>query len=59
MIKMIRSMELLPGNEKLNKSTSLLGKGKSKRGTREKYKLLSDMEDMEKKKNIHVFLHEL
>ena len=58
-ISMIISTELLPGNEKLSKSTSPLGKGKSKRGTREKYKIISDMEYMEKKKNIHIFSHEL
>lgn len=52
-------MELCPGNEKLSKSASPLGKGKSKRGTRKKYKIISDMEDMGKKENIHIFSHEL
>lgn len=50
-------MDLLPGNEKWSKSTSLLGKGKSKRGTREKYKIISDMEDMGKKRKIFTFSH--
>lgn len=50
-ISMVISMELHPGNEKLSKSASPLGKGKSKRGTRKKYKIISDMEDMGKKEN--------
>lgn len=46
------SMELLSGNEKLRKSASLLIKWKSKRGTKQKYKITSDMENMEVKENI-------